>query len=299
LILADRTGEAAALGTALCFTFTALAFESAGRRVGSLSVNLIRLFFGLGLLAIVEGARRGMPFPSDAPAGAWIVLSLSGLVGFALGDLCLFRAFVEIGSRLSLLLMSLVPAFTALLAWLALGESLAGRDLLGMALTIAGIAWVVLERRPGGRAELPRPRLAGILLGLGGAVGQTVGLVLSKIAVATYHPLPANQIRILAGIAGFLVVFAATRRWGRLAAALRDAPAMGRTFVGAFFGPFLGVSLSLVAVRDAPAGVAATLMGLAPVLILPVVVLLRREAVSARAAGGAALAVAGTALLVT
>ena len=136
-----------------------------------------------------------------------------------------------------------------------------------------------------------------MLLGLGGALGQAAGLILSKLGLTAIHPMPANQIRMAAGILGFAVVFALTRRAGRLLVALRDARAMVWTTVGAIAGPFVGVTLSLVAVRDARAGVAATIMALTPVLILPVVVLTGRERVSGRAAAGALLAVAGTALL--
>lgn len=297
MIAPAHAGEAAALGTAVCFTFTALAFESAGRRVGSLSVNLIRLLMGLALLTALLGVRHGTPLPLDAPPGPATWLFVSGLVGFTFGDLCLFRAFVEIGARLSLLLMALVPPLTALLAWIGMGEGLGGRDLAGMGLTLAGIAWVILERRPRGRPELPAPSVRGILLGMGGALGQALGLILSKAGLAAVDPLPANQIRMAAGLLGFLVVFAVTRRFGRLVAAARHPQAMAFTLLGAFFGPFLGVTLSLFAMRDARAGVAATLMALTPVLILPIAVFVRREPVSARAAGGAALAVAGSALL--
>ena len=138
MIPAAHAGEAAALGTAICFTITALAFEAAGRRVGSLSVNLIRLVIGLACLSIVVAWRGGAPSVAALPPGPAAWLFLSGLVGFTFGDLCLFRAFVEIGSRRSLLLMALVPPMAALLAWGALGEGLTGADVLGMALTLAG-----------------------------------------------------------------------------------------------------------------------------------------------------------------
>ena len=297
MIPSAHAGEAAALGTAVCFTFTALAFEAAGRRVGSLPVNLIRLVFGLALLTVAVQVRGGAPYPVHAPAGAAAWLFVSGLVGFTFGDLCLFRALVEIGSRRSLLLMALVPPITALIAWTALGEGLTVADLGGMILTLTGVAGVVLERRPHGRDALPPATLRGVLLGLGGALGQAGGLILSKIGLREIDPLPANQIRMTAGILGFVVVFALTRRAGRLVGAIRNRRAMAWTTLGAITGPFLGVTLSLVAMRDARAGVAATIMALTPVLILPLVVLLGRERVAARAAGGAILAVAGTALL--
>jgi drug/metabolite transporter (DMT)-like permease len=289
-------GELAALGTACCWTVTALAFESAGKRVGSLPVNLIRLVLGLAFLSLFGAVTRGLPLPTDASPQAWLWLSASGLVGFTFGDLCLFRALVVIGARLSILLMALVPPLTALIGWVILGERLAALEWLGMALTIGGVAWVVLERpQTEGRPQGVRP--GGILLGIGGAVGQAAGLVLSKVGMGSYDAFAATQVRVLAGLAGFAAVFFAIRGWGRVVAALRDRGAMARTGLGAFFGPFLGVSLSLVAVKYAATGVAATIMAIQPVLILAPAAALRKEHVSLRAILGAVLAVGGAALL--
>jgi drug/metabolite transporter (DMT)-like permease len=289
-------GQLAALGTASCWALTALAFESAGRRVGSLPVNLIRLLFGFAFLVPAAWIRRGLPLPSDASGDAWLWLGLSGFVGFALGDLCLFRAFVLIGSRISVLIMSLVPPMTALLGRIALGETLRGREWMGMAMTVGGVMWVVRERAPATAAGRRPPSTVGILLALGGAAGQAGGLVLSKRGMGTYDAFAANQIRILAGIATFALIFTFSRRWRPFVQALRHPPAMSRTALGAFFGPFLGVSLSLVAVQRTAAGVAATIMALTPVIILPAL-WWRKEPVTARAALGAVLAVAGTAVL--
>lgn len=296
-----HAGELAALGTAACWTVTALSFEAAGRRIGSLTVNLLRLVLAIGLLAAAGWAFRGLPLPTDATPHAWLWLGVSGLVGFTFGDLCLFRAFVVLGSRLSTLMMALAPPLAALIGWAVLGEVLSGRDLVGMALTVTGIAWAVLERHrssaePGGPGP-PRLTAAGVALGFGGAVGQAGGLVLSKLGMGAYDPFAATQIRVLAGTAGYVLLFFALGRWGRVARAFADRRALGYTAVGAVFGPFLGVSLSLVAVQLILTGVAASIMSITPVLIIPVVVLAGRERVGVGGVAGALLAVAGVVLL--
>ena len=295
--MVSHLGELAALGTAGCWTVTSMAFEAAGKRIGSLAVNLIRLVLALGFLTIYCALVRGRALPSDADGHQWLWLSVSGLVGFTVGDLCLFRALVLVGARVSMLIMSLVPPMTALIGWLLMGEVLGGLDWAGMAITVTGVGWVVLERKPAPAGTAGRHVPAGVLLALAGAAGQAVGLVLSKYGMGDYDPFAATQIRVTAGLAGFALLFGLIGWWPKVAAGLRNRPAMVRTALGAFFGPFLGVSLSLLAIQHTETGVASTIMAIVPVLIIPPAVLIFHERINLRAILGAAMAVAGVALL--
>jgi drug/metabolite transporter (DMT)-like permease len=293
--VSSHLGQLAALGAASCWSVSALANEAAGKRIGSFAVNVLRLPMATLILAAVSLARRGMPLPTDASAHAWLWLGASGLVGFTFGDLLQFRAFVVLGPRLTTLIMGLAPPLTALIGWLLLGEVLGLRHLAGMGLILAGIAWAVLGRGAGGSAARPHP--GGILLAVGGALGQAGGLVLSKIGMGGYDAFAATQVRILAGLAGFLVLSTVLRWWPRVRMATAHPSGLGYTAFGALFGPTLGVSLSLIAVRHTLTGVAASLMATTPLLIIPLVILLRREKVGPSGVGGAVLVVAGVALL--
>lgn len=292
-------GQLAALCAAALWACTALAIEGAARRIGSLTVNLLRLLFAFAFHCLAGWFLRGQPLPVDATPHAWTWLTLSGLVGFTFGDLCLYRSYVVLGPRLSTLMMSLVPPLTALIGWLALGETLTPRDFLGMMLTVGGITWAVLERtKPvaegtGGIKITP----TGIALGFGGALGQASGLILSKIGMGTYNAFAATQVRVIAGIAGYSLLFFALGWWPNVWQGLRDRKALGFSALGAFFGPFLAVSLSLIAIRTTVAGVAASIMALTPVLIIPLVILLRGERVGIGGFAGAVVAVCGVALL--
>jgi len=294
----NHLGEIAALLTAACFAGSAIAFSAAGARVGSLPVNIIRLVMGLMMLAVLTTVTRGRPLPLDASPHAWAWLSLSGVVGFALGDLCLFRALVEIGPRVAALLMSLAPPAAAFFGWLWLGEKLDWLDLAGVTLTFGGIAWAISARSPTrAGAVSPRPTTRGILLGLGGALGQAVGLVLSKIVMGRYDAFAATEIRVIAGLVSFALLFTVLGIWPRVWAALRDRRTMAITALGSFFGPFAGVGLSLLAVQNTETGVAASLMATTPILIIPFSVVFRGERVGLGAVGGAIVAVVGVVLL--
>jgi drug/metabolite transporter (DMT)-like permease len=293
-------GELAALATAVCWTCSSLAFSAAGRRIGSLSLNLVRLVIAFLFLTAYCRVKRGLWLPTDATPEAWRWLMVSGVVGFVLGDLCLFKAFLLLGPRLSMLIMSLAPPIAAGLGWAFLGEQIGLMGGLGMAVTLGGVAWVVLERQSepeGEHKTTPNEFAKGATLAFLGAVGQSVGLVLSKLGMKSYDPFAATQIRIIAGILGFSAIFFAVGWWRRTFEGLRDTKGVTYAALGAFAGPFVGVSLSLLAIQHTETGVAATIMATVPVLIIPAVVLLHKERVTARAALGAIVAVAGVSLL--
>jgi drug/metabolite transporter (DMT)-like permease len=295
-------GEIAGLLTAVFWTVTSMAFESAGKKVGSLAVNLIRLVMAFFFIGIYSWIARGFFFPTDATLFQWQWLALSGLVGFVIGDLLLFQAFVVVGARISMLVMSLAPPFAAFVGWIMLGEVLTPMNWLGMAITMTGIVIVILKRE---KTELngsivrklkSNYSVPGILLALGGAIGQAAGLVLSKKGMGSYDAFSASQIRVLAGIVGFSVLFFFLKRWPRVWAALKHGSAMKRITLGAFFGPFLGVSFSLLAVQHTETGIAATLMAIVPVLIILPSVIIFKEKVNWKEILGAAVTVGGVAM---
>ncbi len=294
-----RIGELAALFTALCWTITAMAFESASRKVGSVPVNIIRLVMALVLLSLFTWIRRGFFFPSDASSFNWVWLGLSGLVGFVIGDLFLFKAFAVIGSRKSLLIMTLVPPIAAFVGWLIMGETLALIHFAGMSLTISGIGLVIFNKHKPARKN-PTPHHAlpakGIFFAIMGAVGQATGLVLSKFGMGAYDPFSATQIRVIAGIIGFVIVVHVFKKWPAVRFAIKQPNAIFLMLLGATFGPFLGVSSSLIAVQNTATGIASTIMSISPILILPATYFLFRHKVSWKEFLGAVISVAGVAL---
>ena len=293
-------GEVAALLTAACWTVTAMAFESAGKRVGALSLNLIRLVIGLFFLSIYNTIANDGFLPV-ATSYQWFWLILSGLVGFVLGDLFLFRAFILIGARISMLIMSLVPPLTAFIGWITLGEVLSGIEFLGMVITISGIVMVMITRIDKSKESKRKnvrtgPLVMGGMFALGGAVGQAAGLVLSKKGMQDMDAFEATQIRIMAGMVGFIIVISLFRRWKKVYEGIRDMKAMKFMTLGSFTGPFLGVSFSLLAVQHTDTGVAATLMALTPVMIIPPAILFKNEKIKPLEIIGALISVGGVAL---
>ena len=271
-------GEGAALLTSLCWSLNSVCFTVAGRRVGSASVNLGRLLMAWVVLVLVHLAIYGSLFPLQAGGARLGWLGMSGFIGFALADAVLFEAFV-----------------LALLAWLFLRQNLSLPKVAAMAVTLGGIAWVVW----GGGEHEDHPRLwRGILLGIGGALGQSVGLIFSKFGLAgNFPPISANLIRVTAGVAALLLYFGVSGRLRGTLGSLRDGRATAFIGLGAVTGPVLGVVLSLVAIAKAPMGVAATLMSLSPIILLPVSHFVFKEKVGGHAILGTLLALVGATAL--
>ena len=290
-------GEISAFLAAACWTITAMSFEFAGKKVGSLAVNILRLFAALVFFGVYGFFIRDNVIPFDASRFTWTWMSLSGLVGFCLGDLCLFRAFVIIGSRISMLVMSTVPPLTTLIGWWLLGERPGLMAWAGMLLTVAGIVLVVNKRRSNSDHPSHIPMMKGLIYALGGAIGQAVGLIISKYGMQSYDAVAATQIRVIAGAAGFALIFSLSGQWPRVRSALRNIPAMRGILLGSIFGPFLGVSFSLLAVQNTHAGVASTIMAIVPVLIIPPTVIIFKEKLTVPEVIGSLITVAGVSLL--
>lgn len=290
-------GELAALLTAMLWTITALAFERASLRIGSLAVNITRIFLGFLFLSVITFFYRGMLLPVDAGFDTWKWLLISGVVGFVFGDIFLFKSYTIIGSRFAMLVMTLAPPITALCGWVILGEKLSLLNYLGMLLTIAGIALAIFARDAENKKKIKLKLSAkGLLFAFLGAVGQALGLVLSKLGMKDYDPFAATQIRLIAGMFGFMLIVSVLGRWKQVFKACTHVKGMTSTAIGAFFGPCLGVSFSLVAAKHTDTGIAATIMSIVPVLILPPVILLYKQKVSWLEAIGAFVSVIGVSL---
>lgn len=290
------TGEIAALMTALFWTVTALAFESASLKVGSMSVNVIRLFMGLTFLTIFNIATRGSFFPFQVEGNNWLWLALSGLVGFVFGDYYLFHSYTLIGSRFAMLIMTLVPPITAFFSWFILKERLSMLNYAGMCLTFSGIAMAIFNRKNGKEKLTLKLSPKGIMFAFFGALGQALGLVLSKLGMGNSDPFAATQVRLVAGLAGFAIIVTILRRWSGVFTALSNRGGVRAIFIGSFFGPFLGVSFSLISVKHTAAGIASTLMAIVPVLIIAPAIILYKQKVTLWEAIGAVISVAGVAL---
>lgn len=294
----DFLGHLAALATAFCWSLTAIFFSGSGRQIGSDVVNRSRLIFALIFISITHLILEGSLFPISAEPFRWGWLALSSLLGLVLGDTFLFRAYVVVGPRFSMLMMSTVPIISTLLAWVFLGERLAGKEIAGICLTVAGVAWVVTERRTQQTVIENKRYGLGLFFAFLGALGQATNLIAAKYGMAGDFPaISATSIRLLVALV-LLWLFATLR--GQVQYTFQqwsNKEAFRLLLAGTIVGPFLGIWFSLVAVQLAPVGIAATLMALPPVILIPLGYLVYGEKVSVRGIAGTVIALTGVAFI--
>lgn len=295
----SNIGEWAALAVSLFFSGSSTFFTVAAQRYGAMMANRLRLPFALLLVMALHWVVYGSPLPLGSTGTQWFWMGLSGLVGFVLGDICLLSGYVYVGARLTMLMMSLAPVIATITGWIFLGDSLAGWDLFGVALTVSGIMWVVLERSRRVQGVRDPQYFKGILFGMGAATGQALGLVLSKQGLSGgLPPISGNIMRLVAAtIAIWLLTLVQGQSRLTIRRFIEQPQALGYLIIGILCGPVVGVSLSLFAVQHANVGIASTLMALPPVILLPVGHFFFKEHISWQAIAGTLVAIAGVALI--
>jgi len=291
-------GEIAALTTAVCWALTYVLFTLAVRRIGAKALNRLRLAVALFFLLATHFIVDGTPLPLNAEPFRWGWLGLSGVVGFAISDAMLFRALFYLGAHRTSLVMALVPVFSALLAWGILGERLGAIQGLAVLVTLGGIVLVIWQR--GGKKErrLPECYLRGVGCAVGAALAQSLRYIFSKQGMAGgFSFLSTNVIQILAATVTIWIWAALLGELRSTLAALKPLRPRWATIGGAFTGPFVGVTLSLVALQHAPVGIASTLLALPPVFLLPLSRAIFKERIATRTVLGTFVALAGVTMI--
>ena len=322
-------GETISLFVALSWTVTALFAEVGSKRMGSLPFNTVRMTMSLLFLALTLWLLMGTPYPRFADGSTWFWLLLSGIVGYVIGDYCLMQGYIHIGSRFGQLFMTLSAPTAAITARIFLGEQMRPIAILGMVITLSGIAISILAKNDESDSSSHKVKLKlpakGISYASMAGIGQGVGLVLSKIGLLHYErsvlsaglslndvpaeailplalhisiPFAATMIRAYIGLAGFFLALVLFNKDGlaQLNRAVHDRKAMGCVLGSTIFGPFIGVSASLLATLYTSAGIAQTIFALTPILIIAPSAFLFHQKVTAREVIGAVISVVGVAM---
>jgi drug/metabolite transporter (DMT)-like permease len=292
--------EALALLAAACWAIAALFSAPASQRLGAFTFSRWRMLFAsiiLWSIALATGGWRTLD------ASAFGLLAVSGVIGIFIGDTALFACMNRLGPRRSGVLFATHALFSAILAWVFLGETLWGWALVGSGLLVGGVMLAIVWGRRGDEQhgwEQTQGRLAvGVTLGLVAALCQSVATLMLKPLMTTgIDAVAGSAMRMSMALLAHGLLLATGWAGARALAPMRAKDA-ALIFGSAAVAMALGMTLILQAMKHGQAGLVAVLSSVTPILILPVLWMVYRRRPAAGAWLGAALAVAGTALILS
>ncbi len=287
-----------ALGAAACWAVGSVLAVSPARHLGAFAFTRWRMTLVALMLWAASLATGGWRlFPQEV----WGVMALSGLIGIFIGDTALFAAMNRLGPRRAGVLFATHAVFSALLGFWLLSERMSAQAAWGGALTVAGVMTAILLGRHKEEShawETDRGHVGvGVALGLLAALCQALGSLIAKPAMAAdVDPVTASALR---------VSVAAGAHYGLLWLGFRAAqahhpitwPVLGQTALNGLIAMGIGMTLILLALQKGDVGMVAILSSVSPVLVLPLLWWQLRRAPAPAAWLGAALTVAGTALI--
>lgn len=295
LLVSPLGGGLAALTAAFLWALASIWFTDLGRHLAILEVNLLKGALALALLSATLLLGGGSL--QNIPPEALSLLLVSGVVGITLGDSAYLQALQHLGPRRTLLLATLAPPMVGLIAWAFLDEALIWTAWLGIALTVAGVAWVILERSP---LDSPSGSLRrGLWFGFLAALAQSAAIVLSRAALTRTNvdPLQSTILRLGAAVVVLVIWLLLRRRPLISRAAFAAQPRLwGLLAAASVVGTYLALWLQQISILLAPAGIVQTLLSTSPIFILPIAAL-QGERISPRAVLGVLLALGGVGLL--
>jgi len=229
------------------------------------------------------------------------VILLSGIIGIFLGDTLLFIALQKIGPRRNNILFSLAAPFTVILNIIFLNEIMSFVNLIGCIIVFFGVVVAIAygnSRDKNHRWELVEGNLyLGVIFGIGAALCQAIGLVMMKpILNMGADPIASASLRTLISCIFLAFTFFLNYEIFNTKTSL-NLKIIGQSILSGFLGMALGMSLLLIALQHADAGIVATLSSTSPIMILFLIWVVTKKIPTTGAWIGTVLAIIGSVLI--
>ena len=280
-------GESLALAAAFGWVGSSVFLERASKETGTLAVNLIRLVIAMLFLGVITYVKRGLVLPLDVTKESFKFLSISGLFGLFLGDFFLYKSYVKIGPRITLLVMTLSPIAVSILSFFILREKIEGFKILGMLLTIIGIAIVILKKK--NDKEFSK---VGFVYALLAMLGESLGIIFTRLGSIDYDSFATIQVRTIPAILAFIVYISLKKEWPNIKEGIINKKGMIYIVLGTIVAT-LGVTALVEAMKYANVGIVSTLAATSPILIIPISIIFFKEKVSILEGIGALISFVG------
>ena len=283
-------GETLALAAAFGWVGSSIFLEKASKETGTLAVNLIRLIIAMVFLGIITYLKRGLLLPVDVTKESLKFLSVSGLFGLFLGDFFLYKAYINVGPRITLLVMTFSPIAVSILSFIILDEKIEIIKILGMILTILGIAMVILRKR----SDKEFSKL-GFMYAVLAMLGESFGIIFTRLGSTNYDSFATIQVRTIPAILAFMIYISIRKEWGNIKEGILNKKGMLYIVLGTIVAT-LGVTSLVEAMKHSNVGVVSTLAATSPILIIPISIVCFKEKISVLEGIGAIVSFIGIAI---
>ncbi len=293
-------GQLLAVITAACFATVSTVWSYVGKQIGSNTVTHVRLWLALPFIVLAHFILTGSLVPLNVDTATLILFLISGLLGFTVADLFIFRSLILIGVRQTLVILTLSPILGTIISWFALAETLTYLQILGILVTTGGVMWVIFEEgRIRNKENIEKNKNVGVPFALAGALAQALANILSKAGMFNnLHPISGTYLRIIAGLVGLILFSLLRRSFVEDFKKMRRHPKLTAILAAAaFIGPVMGVLLTLYALRIAPVGIVTALVQVSPILLLPFDYFVLKKKVTFKVVAGTFVAIGGAAIL--
>tara|TARA_B110000438_G_scaffold52275_1_gene52516 strand:- start:151 stop:1044 length:894 start_codon:yes stop_codon:yes gene_type:complete len=283
---------------ALCWAVASLISADVTRKIGGLAFNRLRLFFvSLMLISYTYYLDTWGTINKDFI----IIILLSGIIGIFLGDTLLFIALQKIGPRRNNILFSLAAPFTVILNIVFLNEIMSLVNLIGCTIVFFGVIVAIAygnSRDKNHRWEMVEGNIyKGVLCGIGAALCQAIGLIMMKpILSMGADPIASASLRTTISCIFLAFTFFLNYEIFNTKNSL-SLKIIGQSILSGFLGMAMGMSLLLIALKNADAGIVATLSSTSPIMILFLIWLLTKKIPTIGAWIGTILAIIGSSLI--
>lgn len=292
-------GQLLGLLTAVCWAQNSLVYRFLGTKVGSDAVAHVRMWIALPAIILLAYFIEGSFFPTSLSAQTYLVLFASGVIGYFITDLMLFQAYVWLGARESMVIMTLSPVATAIFSYFLFAERLKPMQMLGILLTILGVITMVVggKKIKGGENE-ERQKTKGMTFAILASIMQSVSFLLAKFALESTGPVSTNLLRNVGGLMAFILYsFVIKRNAKAHFKAFKNPKWLALLFLAAMLGPVIGMSSQMKAFTLAPVGIVTTITQTTPILLLPVDKFILKKKITASSLLGTFVSIIGVGIL--
>jgi len=293
-------GQLLGLLTAVCWAQNSLVYRHLGTKVGSDAVAHVRMWIALPAIILLAYFTEGTFFPTNLSTQTYLVLFASGAIGYFITDMMLFHAYVYLGARESMVIMTLSPVATAIFSYFLFAERLRPIQIMGILLTILGVITMVVGSRriKGVESEEDKQKSKGMLFAILASILQSISFLLAKYALDSTGPVSTNLLRNVGGLMAFIIYSFIIKRNARAHfAAFKNPKWLGLLFMAAMIGPVLGMSSQMLAFTLAPVGIVTTITQTTPILLLPIDKFILKKKITASSLLGTFISILGVAIL--